>query len=462
MNLTSKLCDAADWFRPDILEIITNELREVPRFHRKQWESAMIFRSLRQSGKLRSDSVGLSMGGGKELILYSLAPHLKQLVVTDLYDTQTAWDCAKTDDPDAFIKQNKPFPVDDTKLKALQMDMRDLQFPDRTFDFCYSTCAVEHIGTREDFLQHFNEVSRVLKDDGVYVFTTEVSYGDTTIRDEHNYVFSLQELYEIFSESNLSPEEEFDARVTQHKINYPIPSNLRSLSHFVPELFTERFLQESPHVQLMRGKHPFTCGIFIMRKRSSSMKLRETRFIGLEKSRRFVESGVNEYTSLLQHSSVSINPFSWMQGETSRFFADHAEFFHESNQQSHDMETVFHSDYFWFGGGQRVFDVTLNAIEPIDSTGAEIELRVHRFKTLESNQVDCAFNSIVKIEKSGLLSYRIDVATDDEYCYAILAKLHYGTCLFKGIDIKSYPSNLAPTQSAIAPATESITEPISV
>jgi SAM-dependent methyltransferase len=452
MTILSKLCDAADWFRPDIKEIITNELREIPRFHRKQWESAMIFLALRQAGKLRPDNVGLSMGGGKELVLYALAPHLRQLVVTDLYDTQTDWDCAKTDDPDTFIRQNKPFPVDDEKLKALRMDMRQLTFPDRSFDFCYSTCAVEHIGKREDFLRHFNEVARVLKDDGLYVFTTEVLYGDQTIEDEHNYVFSLRELHEIIADSNLAPEEEFDARVTQHKINYPSPSNLKSLSYFVPQLFTEQLLQESPHIQLMRGRHPFTCGIFVMRKRLGSEKVRETRFIGLESSRMFVESGANEYRDLLMRSGASIHPFSLLPGEASRFFADHAEFFTQKAPGNIDPETVFHSDYFWLGAGKRVFDVVL---DPLDDDGSEIELRIHKVRTLASRQVDCAVSSTIRIAEEGRRTYRIEVETNEECTYAILAKARRGPCLFKSIEIKSYPARLAPAPSLFTITPES-------
>lgn len=453
MNIMSKLCDAADWFQPDILEIISNELREVPRFHRKQWESAMIFLALRQAGKLRQDSLGLSMGGGKELIMYALAQHVKQLVVTDLYATETTWDCAKTEDPDAFVKKNKPFPVDDTKLKALRMDMRQLDFPDHSFDFCYSTCAVEHIGRREDFLKHFNEVARVLKDDGAYVFTTEVLYGNQTIKDEHNYVFSLQELHEIFAESNLIPQEEFDARITRHKINHPVPSNLRNLSHFVPELFTDRFLQESPHIQLMRGKHPFTCGIFVMRKRSVSAEPRETRLIGLESSRTFMDSGVDEYRSLLQHSGVSINPFSLLPGETSRFFADHTEFFTQKDPKSLDPETVFHSDYFWLGAARRAFDVTL---EPLGKEGSEIEIRVHRFKTLASSQVDCVASSTIEIGDCSRRVWRIETDTDEEHNYAILAKARRGPCVFRQIEIRSYPSRLAPALPAVVPAIKEI------
>jgi hypothetical protein len=87
MKTYSKLCDAADWFRPEIDAIIKRELREIPRFHRKQWESAMIFHVLHEHGGLQPQALGLSMGGGKELIAYAIAPHVNQLCITDLYRT---------------------------------------------------------------------------------------------------------------------------------------------------------------------------------------------------------------------------------------------------------------------------------------------------------------------------------------------------------------------------------------
>ena len=43
MDNTIKICDAADWFDPEIKSIIEKELKEPARFHRKQWEFAMIF-----------------------------------------------------------------------------------------------------------------------------------------------------------------------------------------------------------------------------------------------------------------------------------------------------------------------------------------------------------------------------------------------------------------------------------
>ncbi|HLG32312.1 MAG TPA: methyltransferase domain-containing protein, partial [Ignavibacteriaceae bacterium] len=155
MKTLSKICDAGDWFDPEFNQVVLEELKENARFHRKQWEFAMIFLALRKYGFLTEDKVGLSVGGGNERVLYSIANHVKKLVVTDLYDENTSWDCARTGDPKEFIMNSKPFPVDENKITALRMDMRNLQFEDNTFDFCYSSCAVEHIGDFDDFVQHF-------------------------------------------------------------------------------------------------------------------------------------------------------------------------------------------------------------------------------------------------------------------------------------------------------------------
>ncbi|MEZ4766273.1 MAG: hypothetical protein R3C26_24720 [Calditrichia bacterium] len=121
MKSLSKVCDAADWFDPEMVEIIQNELHETPYFHRKQWEFAMIFRALRQNGLLQPDKTGLSMGGGTERVLYAIAKHVRQLIVTDLYEANTSWDCARTDDPSQLIRENAPFPVDLQNIRAMRM-----------------------------------------------------------------------------------------------------------------------------------------------------------------------------------------------------------------------------------------------------------------------------------------------------------------------------------------------------
>lgn len=441
MDVQSKFCDAADWFRPDIERIIRQELQEPPRFHRKQWEFAMIYRALERADKLGENRIGLSMGGGRELIAYAIARRVRQLLITDLYESTTSWECARTDDPDEFIRRNKPFPVDDARLKAMRMDMRDLRFPDATFDFCYSTCAVEHIGTREDFLRHFNEVARVLKDDGLYVFTTEVGFDETVIPDEHNYVFSLQYLYDLFADSNLQPEPVFDARIAPHRVNYPIPSTIHQLMHFGPDNVAQQIMRTAPHIQLLRGRHPFTCGLFLLRKRRRAGSVQPVAFEGLTETRRFAAEGVKEYARMLAASRVSIDPYSFLPGENSRFVADHAEFFSKSGIEG-DRETAFHTEYFWFGSGRRVFDVALRVDSSERAGKPTVELRVHRFKTLASNVIDCVSTVTMPVPHVGWMMRRIELETHEDFAYALLAKIRGGTCLFDRIEIKSSPLGL--------------------
>jgi len=433
--VTSKYCDAADWFDPEIQDIIIHQLRETPRFHRKQWEFASIFRALKNRGKFHSNSKGLSVGGGVERLLYSIAPHVGSLVVTDLYDEKTTWDCARTSDPEEFVKSQKPFPVDDRNISVKRMDMRSLEFGKETFDFCYSTCAVEHIGHHDDFLKHFNEVARVLKQDGLYVMTTEVSYSDETILDEHNYVFTLDLLKQIFDESGLEPIGMFDASVSPHRVNSPLPSTIGDLSFLHPGSLSQRMLRDGTHLQLLRGKYPFTCGLFLLQKRTGGSSLQVN---SLSSSRMFMEKGVNEYEESLNTSVVNLNPYSLMAGERSRFCADHREFFKDQINQLAD-DTVFHTDYFWFGSATRHFEVELSLAEP--HFGSELEIRIHRFKTLASQEVECVGQETVHLSR-GRQKVHLEVRADEDYCYAILGKQRGSRAIFDDITIESWTNAL--------------------
>jgi SAM-dependent methyltransferase len=442
--ITNKPCDAADWFKPELIDVITNELREVPRFHRKQWELAMILLALRERGKLHPDAVGLSMGGGVERILYALAPHIGSLIVTDLYDPESGWECAQTDDPVQFVHRHKPFPVDLANLQALRMDMRSLEFPDRSFDFCYSSCAVEHIGSWKDFAAHFDEVARVLKDDGVYVFTTEINYGSETIEDDHNFVFALPDLLNVLHCSNLALEGDFDARITPNKINHPRPANVHALAFGQPEPLAARLLRDGLHVQLLRGKHPFTAGMFILRKRTALAPLRSPVCVGIEPTRAFMSAALEEYRSVLDQTALSIDPYSSLPHGISPFCVDHVEFVSSQPAVTSNQETVFHSDYFWFGSGRRVFDVRMEVVHGEQSI---VELRIHRYPTLSSATVDCAVSSSVMLQADIRQVHRFILDTDDDHQYAVLAKVRRGSCRCATISIESYPATIAPTIS---------------
>ena len=103
----SKVCDAADFFSPEYIAVV-KELKAVPALHRKQWEFAMIYLALKKQGMLDAGKTGLSMGSGKEVILYAIASKVKHLTATDLYSSGSQWDGAKAADPDEYIRMDKP------------------------------------------------------------------------------------------------------------------------------------------------------------------------------------------------------------------------------------------------------------------------------------------------------------------------------------------------------------------
>lgn len=427
----NKVCDAADWFDPEFHRIVSEELREPARFHRKQWEFAAIFHALKESGCLDNGGTALSLGGGRERLLYSLAPHVARLVVTDLYDTGTPWDTARTENPDAFVRAGAPFHLDTWPIEARRMDMRQLDFEDESFDFAYSSCAVEHIGGWDDFRTHLQEVHRVLKPGGVYAFTTEFHYGDESLEHPGNFIFAGSYLQALLASTPFDVGSACDARITDHRANLPVPENFASLfeagsvSHWVEEL---------PHLQLLRGRYPFTSVLFVARKRAAGTPppTKPITFEGLGPSRDFLDRGTAEYRRWVETSSLPLEPCSFLPGGRSAWLEGSA-----SPSRKGD-DAVFHSQYSWLGSGRRRFSATF---EPSARDGFQgrLELRVHRFRTLSTGRVDCVATSRLELKKGRLARADIDLDVDDGSSYAFLANRLGGNGSFAFFSAKTQP-----------------------
>ena len=437
MYNTSKICDAAYWFDSESKLVIEKELREPARFHRKQWEFAIIFLTLKKYGLLNNQNIGLSLGGGNERVLYSIANHVKKLIVTDLYDENTSWDCARTTDPDDFIKSSKPFPVDDENLQAMRMDMRYLDFEDNTFDFCYSSCAIEHIGEYQDFLQHLNEVNRVLKVGGIYVLTTELQFGEKTVPDPNNYIFSKEYISKLISESDIDIVSDINTELTNNQINYPFPSNLRNLSFLGKDYINEKLFDQFPHVLLMRGNVPFTSALLILRKGKKGKKSEPIQFINYELTKKFLLEGVDNYRKIINENKLSISPFSSLPDNVSRYFIDHSEYFSNFVKEINSSDTVFHSDYFWFGNGEREVKIKLGVEEVNLDEPNILQIRIHSYSIYDSNNVECVFEKNITLKKNMLVGEIIKLVTKENYSYAFLCKMISGNVSCRSITIES-------------------------
>jgi SAM-dependent methyltransferase len=217
-----KVCDVYDIFDPAVDFIIRRKLRVVPIAGRRTWELAMIFLALHQAGKLNPSARGLAMGAGKERLIFSVAEHVRETVVTDLYGPDAGWRGVRTTDPQQFVMDAAPWSIPEGRIRVMPMDMRELKIPDSSFDFAWSTGAIEHIGGDEDFLKHFAEVHRTLKPGGVYAFTTVVTYGRESERIPHNHFFHPTHLIDLLHASPLQADPEFDCTVVEHHFNRPL------------------------------------------------------------------------------------------------------------------------------------------------------------------------------------------------------------------------------------------------
>jgi SAM-dependent methyltransferase len=186
----NKLCNVSDFqmLAPDIADIFRHV--DNPRLYRKFWEQAQQIRGLRDHGALHKDAWLLGVGAGVEVSNYHLANHAALVVATDLYSADGWTDyapAAAIHDPVHF----SPYGYRQDRLQVLDMDGRDLQFLDGTFDGIYSASSIEHFGTLDDIAQAMREMYRVLKPGGVIAFSTEYDInGRTGHLNSNTYIFN--------------------------------------------------------------------------------------------------------------------------------------------------------------------------------------------------------------------------------------------------------------------------------
>lgn len=143
---------------------------------RKLWEMCWLaekFEELRLGGPA---AAVLGLGVGQEPLIYHFAHLAAQVVATDLYSNDTAWDQARLPKDNVF--SCNPFPYPRERLRVENMDMRRLDFPSQSFDVVWSCSSVEHMATLPQFVQVFREIHRVLKPGGVVLITTEFSLDE--------------------------------------------------------------------------------------------------------------------------------------------------------------------------------------------------------------------------------------------------------------------------------------------
>jgi SAM-dependent methyltransferase len=172
----AKLCDVEDFadpvFRARAAEI-RPDLDLSWAFDRKTWEFTMLSLLLEDWGLLRGQADVLSVGAGRESVLFWLAGRAGRMVAVDRYGSGRWRQVHSTmlTDPGA-LSPYPDTPVD--RLEVRSMDALALGFPDASFDAVFSLSSIEHFGRPRGIQRAAAEIGRVLRPGGVAYVATEL------------------------------------------------------------------------------------------------------------------------------------------------------------------------------------------------------------------------------------------------------------------------------------------------
>jgi SAM-dependent methyltransferase len=179
----TKIIDIADFANPLLLPHLEDIAQgEMLRFgldkpeivpDSKQWECAMMLRTLSDHGVLRPGALLAGIGAGTEETTFALAAKGCVVFPTDRYLESTPWsDVAPAGmmvRPSQFSEYKYPAGT----VIPVHTDARVLSLPTSFFDGVYSAGSIEHFGSLEAVAASAEEIGRILKPGGVAVISTE-------------------------------------------------------------------------------------------------------------------------------------------------------------------------------------------------------------------------------------------------------------------------------------------------
>ena len=192
---SSSICNFRDfsspWFRKWSEEIKNADL------HRKIWEWTVLAEVLDERGMLRPGKRGLGFAVGTEPLACLFASRGPTVDATDLGSGDKADSWAETNQHASsrealwhpYLIEREDF---DSRVNFFNADMNDLSsLPSDTYDFIWSACAMEHLGSLDRGLQFVLNAMRVLKVGGIAAHTTEINVADLedTLKEGPDVIF---------------------------------------------------------------------------------------------------------------------------------------------------------------------------------------------------------------------------------------------------------------------------------
>lgn len=182
------------------------QIQEQPVWHRKQWEFVYIAQALWERGLLCEGSRGLGFGVGREPLVSLFASRGCKVVATDLGVAQAeeaGWVGSREHASGlaSLNERNIANPETfDSLVSYRTCDMNAIDADLTDFDFCWSACCLEHLGSIGHGLDFIRNSLKTLRIGGVAVHTTELnlSSDEDTLDTGGTVLFRRPDLLQLY------------------------------------------------------------------------------------------------------------------------------------------------------------------------------------------------------------------------------------------------------------------------
>lgn len=197
----SCLCSQASFEDPVFLYWMIH-LGQAPSYHRKQWELAFVCQSLFERGMLQPGRRGLGFGVGEEALSALFASMGCTITATDQAlerAVEAGWTASHEHAAGKEALRRPGICADavfDAQVDFLTADMNAIPDHLSGYDFCWSACALEHLGDILSGLAFVENSLKTLKPGGWAVHTTEynLSFEEQTMETGPTVLFRTRDL----------------------------------------------------------------------------------------------------------------------------------------------------------------------------------------------------------------------------------------------------------------------------
>jgi hypothetical protein len=206
MTPISKICNQKDFETAGHRDACLT-LKEFPNnYHRKVWEFSFIYQSLLNARALKPGNKGLGFGVGREPLVAAFASRGCEITATDLdlvNARELGW-VAANEHCDNVLLLNQKRICDDREFRRLvkfrNVDMN--RIPDDLrllYDFTWSSCCLEHLGSIQNGIDFITEQMKCLKHGGIAIHTTEynLSSNSDTVDNSPTVIFRRRDIESI-------------------------------------------------------------------------------------------------------------------------------------------------------------------------------------------------------------------------------------------------------------------------